>query len=335
MTRIGFATGYSPDMNVQKMAAWMQKADERGYEIGFFSETANVMRDSVSTLAAFAIATKKMKIGCTQVVRHRSPLLQAQTLATLDELSEGRLILSPGACTKNHAIQNSLEPEDPALTLREYVKALRMLVSGEKNIRWTGETIKLEGVGLSWTPYRTSIPMWIAATSRTGLRIAGEIGDGVLLNAVTSPEYIRNAVQICKEACEAAGRDWGKFEVACLVVTSVEDGRDEALDAVRWEVASKFKRIPSGLIGQRIRVGDSNIHEEDLPKLQEAMKKGGEELLARTLPLSYIENLTASGTPQEVLDRIEKYRGAGVTLPIVRPAQPHQGESLMALLAPK
>jgi alkanesulfonate monooxygenase SsuD/methylene tetrahydromethanopterin reductase-like flavin-dependent oxidoreductase (luciferase family) len=89
------------------------------------------------------------------------------------------------------------------------------------------------------------------------------------------------------------------------------------------------------LIGQRIRVGDSNIHEEDLPKLQEAMKKGGEELLARTLPLSCIENLTASGTPQEVLDRIEKYRGAGVTLPIVRPAQPHQGESLMALLAPK
>ncbi len=335
MTRIGFATGYSPDMTVRDMADWMRKADERGYEIGFFSETANVMRDSVSAMAAFALATKEMKVGCTQVVRLRTPLLQAQTLATLDELSEGRLILAPGACTKNHAIQNSLEPEDPALTLKDYVAALRKLLAGERQVRWEGGTIKLEGVELSWTPYRTSIPMWIAATSRTGLQIAGEIGDGVLLNAVTSPEYIRNAVQICKEACEAAGRDWSKFEVACLVVSSVEDDHDKAIDAVRWEVASKFKRIPSGLIGQRIRVGDSNIHEEDFPMFVEAVKKGGEELLARTLPLSYVENLTASGTPREVLDRLEKYRGAGVTLPIIRPAQPHQGERLMTLLAPK
>ncbi len=336
MTRIGFATGYSPKMNVRDMAGWMKSADERGYELGFFSETIEVMRDSVSALAAFALATKKINIGCTQIVRLRTPVIQGQTIATLDELSEGRLILAPGACTKTHAIWNSLEVEDPVQSLRDYVTALRKIVSGEKKIDWQGETINLDRVELAWKPYRTYIPMWFAATSKTGLRIAGELGDGVMLNAITSPEYLKNAIQICKESCEAAGRDWSQFQVACLIVSSVEDNHEKALDQVRWEVASKFDRIQIEFnAGQRIRVGDPHLKKEDFPGFREAEEKGGKELLAKTIPVSYIENLTASGTPQEVLDRMEQYREAGVNLPVIRPAQPHQAQKLMDLFAPK
>ncbi|MFQ5692176.1 MAG: LLM class flavin-dependent oxidoreductase [Nitrospinota bacterium] len=336
MTRIGFAQGYSPKLNVRDMAEWVRKADERGYELGFFSETIEVMRDSVSAMAAFALATKNINIGCTQIVRLRTPVIQAQTIATLDELSEGRLVLAPGACTRTHAVWNSLPPEDPVVSLKEYITALRKIVSGEKQITWKGETIRLDRVELAWKPYRDYIPMWIAATSKTGLRIAGEIGDGVMLNAITSPEYIKNAVQICKEACEAAGRDWSKFEIACLIVSSVEDDHDQAIDQIRWEVASKFDRIQIDFnAGQRIRVGDPHLHKEDFPKFREAEEKGGKELLAKTMPLSYIENLTASGTPQEVMDRVERYREAGVNLPVVRPAQPHQAQRLLDMFAPK
>ncbi|MEE8110159.1 MAG: LLM class flavin-dependent oxidoreductase [bacterium] len=336
MTRIGFAQGYSPRLNVREMAEWVRQADERGYELGFFSETIEIMRDSVSALAAFALATKNIKIGCTQIVRLRSPVIQGQTIATLDELSEGRLVLAPGACTKTHAVWNSLEPDDPVVSLKEYVTALRKIVSGEKKITWQGETIQLDRVELAWEPCRTYIPMWIAATSKTGLRIAGEIGDGVMLNAITSPEYIKNAIQICKESCEKAGRDWSKFEIACLIVSSVEDDHDKAVEEIRWEVASKFDRIQIEFnAGQRIRVGDPHLNPEDFPKFREAEEKGGKELLAQTMPVSYIENLTASGTPQEVMDRVEKFKEAGVKLPVVRPAQPHQAQRLMDLFAPK
>jgi alkanesulfonate monooxygenase SsuD/methylene tetrahydromethanopterin reductase-like flavin-dependent oxidoreductase (luciferase family) len=317
------------------MAEWVRQADERGYEMGFFSETIEIMRDSVSAMAAFALASKKINIGCTQIVRLRSPIIQGQTIATLDELSEGRLILAPGACTRTHAVWNSLEPEDPVVSLKEYIAALRKIVSGEKQITWEGETIKLDRVELAWEPYRREIPMWIAATSKTGLKIAGEIGDGVMLNAVTSPEYVKNAIQICKDSCEAAGRDFSKFEIACIIVSSVEDSHDEAIEQIRWEVASKFDRIQIAFnAGQRIRVGDPHLNKEDFPKFQEAEEKGGKELLAKTLPESYVENLTASGTPEQVIARVEKFREAGVNLPVVRPAQPHQAQRLMDMFAP-
>lgn len=318
------------------MAEWVRKADERGYELGFFSETIEIMRDSVSALAAFALATKNINIGCTQIVRLRTPVIQAQTIATLDELSEGRLILAPGACTKTHAAWNSLDPQDPVVSLKEYMVALRKIVSGEKQIAWQGETLQLDRVELAWKPYRPYIPMWIAATSKTGLRIAGEIGDGVMLNAITSPEYIKNAIQICKEACEKAGRDWSQFQIACLIVSSVEDDHDQAVEQIRWEVASKFDRIQIEFnAGQRVRVGDPHLKKEDFPKFREAEEKGGKELLAKTIPVSYIENLTASGTPQEVVDRVEQFKDAGVQLPVVRPAQPHQAQRLMDIFAPK
>jgi alkanesulfonate monooxygenase SsuD/methylene tetrahydromethanopterin reductase-like flavin-dependent oxidoreductase (luciferase family) len=334
MERIGFATGYYPDMNVREMTDWMKQADELRYELAFFVETIESMRDSVSALSAFALNTKQVQIGCTQIVRVRSPMIMAQTLATLDELSEGRMMLSPGACTPSHAERNSLEPADPVVTLKEYVTALRKILTGEE-VTYHGETVRLDRAGLAWKPYRTHIPMWIAATSKTGLRVAGQIGDGVLLNAIASPEYTKNAIRIVKEACEEAGRDFSQFEVAQIIVSSVEDDHDKAIEAIRYEVANKFDRIQLPFnAGPRMRVGEPYIRKEDLPKFEEAERKGGKEALMKAIPVSYIEGLTASGNPKAVRDRVEEYRKAGVNLPIIRPALSHQVQRVLSLFAP-
>jgi hypothetical protein len=60
------------------------------------------------------------------------------------------------------------------------------------------------------------------------------------LNAICSPEYSRIAITILRESGETAGRDWSSFEVAQLVNCSIEDDTEQAYDAIRWEVASKF-----------------------------------------------------------------------------------------------
>ena len=52
MARVGFALGYGKFTNVREIASLMQQAEERGYEMGFFSETIELMRDSVTALAA-------------------------------------------------------------------------------------------------------------------------------------------------------------------------------------------------------------------------------------------------------------------------------------------
>lgn len=334
MTRVGFASGYDPKMSGRDIAGWMRNAEDAGFELGFFSETSEVMRDAPSSLAAMALATERMTLGSAQVLHIRSPLVMAQTLATLDELAGGRLILAPGACGANVAARHSLPQFNPAKGLVESVEAIRLLLTGD-SASYHGDVVNFDDVRLGWKPIRTSIPMYIAATSRKGLEIAGRIGDGVMLNAVTSPEYSANAIRIIRESAEAAGRDWSKFVVAQIVNCSIEDDHASAVEAIRWEVASKLDPIQMPrILKPKIAVGEPYMSLEDMPKFEAAWRRGGKEELVKAVPDSYIEGMTASGTPDEVRARVEQYRDAGVQVPVLRPAAIHQAERLISLFSP-
>ncbi len=333
MARVGLGLGYGKFTNTQEMASLMRQAEERGFEMGFFSETIELMRDSVTALSAIGLATSHLTLGSTQIVRLRSPVVMAQSLATLDELTGGRMTLAPGACTASHAWVHSLEPLDPALALREWIESVRLLLTGKK-VSYHGQLVKFTNVGLGWEPRRTSIPLYVPATSRTGLRLAGQVGDGVVLNAVCSPEYTVNALKIVRGAAEAAGKDWSRFEVAQIINCSVEDSHAKALDVIRWEVATKFDPVQIPFIaGPKMRVGEPYMRKEDIPKFQQAHAAGGMDGLIKAVPDSYVEGMTASGTPDEVIERVQQYRDAGVRLPLLRPAAMHQTRRLLDLFA--
>lgn len=335
MARVGFALGYGKFTNVREITSLMQQAEERGYEMAFFSETIELMRDSVTSLAAIGLATQRLILGTTQIVRLRSAVCMAQTLATLDELTEGRMTLAPGACTKSHARVHAVEPAEPALTLKEYIEAIRLLLSGEK-VSYHGQFVKFDNVGLGWKPIRRDIPIYVPATSRTGLRLAGQVADGVVLNAVCSPEYTVNALKIIKEAAEEVGRDISKFEVAQLINCSIEDNHRKALDEVRWEVATKLDPVQLPFIaGPKMRVGEPYIRKEDIPLFEKAFASGGMDGLIKAIPDSYVEGMTASGTPDEVKKRVQRYRDAGVKIPLLRPAAMHQTQRLLELFTQK
>jgi alkanesulfonate monooxygenase SsuD/methylene tetrahydromethanopterin reductase-like flavin-dependent oxidoreductase (luciferase family) len=331
--KIGLATGYDPSMSIPDMAELVKQAEARGYDMAFFSETIHINRDSVSTLAAFAMATTRIALGAVQVVRLRTPLLMAQTLASLDELAGGRIVLAPGACTDKHAQRHGLAPITPAVTLKEWIESIRMLLRGTP-ASYKGESIEFEDVTLGWTPRRTYIPFWVAAMSRTGLQLTGRLADGVLLDAHTSPEYVENAVRVVKQAVQESGRDWSRFEVAQIIPCSVEDTHEAAVQAVRWESASRFQS-PSFPVEteRRLRVGEPAINRNDFPMLLEALRTGGKTAVAKALPQSLVENTTASGTPDEVVARVERYRRAGVTFPLLRPQGRHQVQRVLDLFA--
>jgi len=333
MDKTGFAMGYDPALSVRDMAALARQAEDNGFDMAFFSEALLCNRDSVTALAAFGVATSRILLGATQVVRLRSPVVMAQTVASLDELTNGRIVLAPGACTEKHARRHGLAPITPALTLREWVESVRLLLGGGK-ISYKGEAVQLDQAGLNWKPLRSSIPFWIASISRTGLQLAGQLADGVLLDAHTSPEYVENAIKIVKDAVKAAGRDWGHFEVAQIVPCSIEDTHDEAVEAVRWEAASRFEspNFPAET-ERRLRVGEPAVNRDDFPMLMQALKTGGKAAVAKALPRALIENTTACGTPDEVLARVTRYRRAGITFPLIRPQAPHQSPRALELFA--
>jgi alkanesulfonate monooxygenase SsuD/methylene tetrahydromethanopterin reductase-like flavin-dependent oxidoreductase (luciferase family) len=333
MPRLGLGSGYDHRLGVREIAEWMRRAEDAGFELGFFSEAARVVRDGPSAMSAMALSTTQMTLGFVQVLHIRSPLVMAQTLATLDELAGGRIVLAPGACSPHVAARHSLPPFNPAQGLIESVEAIRLLLSGE-SVSYHGDVVNFDDVRLGWKPIRSAIPMYFAATSRRGLEIAGRMADGVLLDAVTSPEYSANAIRIIREAAEAEGRDWSQFVVAQIVNCSVEDDRRTAIDAIRWEVASKVEPDQHNFQRVKLRVGEPHMRVDDLPMFEDAWRRGGKEGLIKAVPDSYVEGMTASGTPAEVRQRVEQYRAAGVQLPILRPAAIHQAERLLSLFSP-
>jgi alkanesulfonate monooxygenase SsuD/methylene tetrahydromethanopterin reductase-like flavin-dependent oxidoreductase (luciferase family) len=260
----------------------------------------------------------------------------AQSLATIDELTGGRLTLAPGACTKSHARVHALPTEvgaTPSEVLREYIESMRLLLTGDK-VSYHGKFVNFDKVGLGWKPVRTKIPFYVPATATVGLKLAGEIGDGVILNAVCSPEYTVNALKIIRESAEKAGRDFSKFFVAQIINCSIEDDHKKALDAVRWEVATKLDPVQISFIaGPKMRVGEPYIHKEDIPLFEKAHAEGGMDGLIKAIPDSYVEGMTASGTPDEVKKRVQQYRDAGVQVPLLRPAAAHQTQRLLDLFA--
>lgn len=327
MSEIGFAVGYDASATVRQMAEAMGRAEKAGFNAGFFSETFYTNRDSVSAMTAFAAATDKMGLGTTQVVRLRSPLVMAQTAATIDEYCGGRFSLTVGAATAKHSARNGMDHLPAPKLLREYIATIRLLLTGEP-VTYEGELVKFDNVALNFKPIRADIPILVAGASRTGLKIAAELGDGILLDAGTSPEYSANAIAVIKEAREAAGRTMDDFTVAQLVNTSIEDTKDAAIAAARWEIASKF-RYPS-TARAKVAVGEPNIDPDAPERLSSIFAAEGLDALLAAIPDRYVDALTASGTLDDVAERIAKYRAAGVTLPLVRPAAPSQIDRLLA-----
>jgi 5,10-methylenetetrahydromethanopterin reductase len=316
---IGLAVGYDPAATLKEMAAQVADAERAGFVLGMFSETYFTNRDSVSAIATFAHATSRIGLATTQVVRLRSPLLMAQTAATLDELCDGRFTLVLGAATARHSARNGLAPqrppETPPATLREYLETIRELLSGER-VSFDGEVVHLDDVALNWTPRRPGIPLWTAATSRLGLRIAAELADGVLLDGGTSPEYSANAVALVRRYREAAGKTMDGFTIAQLLGVSIADDEASALDAIRWEVASKFRY---GITAKsKLEVGEPHVDPGAPDRLASVYRDGGEDALERAIPDEYVRALTASGDDAQVRERVERYRGAGVALPVLR-----------------
>ena len=332
MESLGIGLGYSPEMTVEDMTKVVMEAEKKGFELAFFSETIMTMRDAITSLTSFALNTKKIKLGTTQIVRLRTPLVIAQTFTTLDEVSDGRVILTLGACTDSHARKHGLPPLDPPKVLKEHAQLIRKYWESEI-VEFNGETIQVKGEGLSIRP-KHKIPILIAATSKTGLKIAGEVGDGVVINATTSPEYARNAISIFKQALEAAGRKFENILILGIVVTGIDDGTKDAEYAIRWELASKFEPLQVDFaVKPRIRVGEPVITEKLIAKLLESYKIGGKQKLMQDIPEEVIKSLTAYGTPQEVRNKIEEYRKAGVQIPIIRPASAKQARLILDIFS--
>jgi 5,10-methylenetetrahydromethanopterin reductase len=294
-------------------------AEENGFEAVWFAES-RLARDAIVPMAAVASNTQKIKIA-SGVVNNwtRNVGLMAATFSTLYELAPERVILGIGAWWEPLASKVGVKREKPLKAMREYVTVLKKLFKMER-VTYHGEFVNVSDIELDvvYGP-RTprNIPIYIGATGFDMLELAGEIGDGVLLNYLVSPEYNRKAIESIKKGAQKAKRKLEEIDRPQLIVVSMDLDEDKAID--------RAKTLVSMYLGQQPHIMKaSGVPESLIEDVKKALggwpaEPGGLERAKAIIPDNIVKMLTATGTPDQVRKKVREYIDSGATCPVMYP----------------
>ena len=266
-------------------------AEELGYESVFVTHISG--RDSITLLAGYAARTSRVKLGTGVVpIYARTPANMAQSFATLDELSGGRMIAGLGVSHKpvvEHWFGQAIDR--PLAEMREYAAIVRAIFRGEDPPQ--GEKFRTAFHLSGWEP-RADIPIYLAGLSPGMLRLSGEIADGVVL-WLCNPNYIRDVVvPTVREGCEKGGRDLGRFDIVAAVPAAVTDDPEAARGRLREEVVPYF----------------------NLPYYRAMLERSGLDPDAGPTD-DFLGLLGAIGSAEEARESVRRYAESGASSPCV------------------
>jgi F420-dependent oxidoreductase-like protein len=286
----------------------VERAEQLGYESAYTTHIA--ARDSLIVLAAYAARTSRIKLGTGVLPIHsRTPVATAQSAATIDELSGGRMVLGLGI-SHRVTVENwyGSKIEKPVAEMREYTEAVRAMFRGEDSPNDNRFPTKFRFMG--YEP-RADLPIYIAALSPAMLRLAGQIADGAML-WLCNPEYIREVVvPEVTEGRRRAGKTLDGFDIVAAVPAAVTEDIEEARASLRKDLIPYFS-----LPFYRAMIERSGF-EDDIEGYDTAMQGGDPEGAASAISDRFLEQLAAIGNPTEAAASVERYRDAGANSPCI------------------
>ncbi|MBQ6511264.1 5,10-methylenetetrahydromethanopterin reductase [Methanobrevibacter sp.] len=292
-----FGIEFVPQIPLDELVKLVKLAEDVGFEYAWITDHYN-NKNVYETLALIANATETIKMGPGVTNPYvRSPAISASAIATIDEISEGRATFGIGPGDKATFDALGIAWEKPVSTIKAAIADINTLLSGGK----TEAGAALGGA----KAVQEHIPIYMGAQGPKMLETAGEIADGVLINA-SNPKDYEAAMPMIKKGIEAAGGD-KEFDVGAYTATSIGADSDAAKNAAKIVVAFIAAGSPPPVIERH------GLPEGFNEQMGAFLAKGDFGGAIGAVTDEALDAFSVCGTPDEFIPKIEGLAEMGVT----------------------
>ena len=296
-------------------AAAVVELAELAEAVGFgaFWKGESNSTDPIVLLSAIAGRTKTIKLGTAIYhIYGRSPVTLGVQGATIQDLSDGRLLLGLGVANKAIAAWHGGVFDRPLRRAREYVDIVRKVAAGER-VEYEGEIYQTgKRFQLSWKPHHPIFPIYMAGLGPQMTKLVGKIADGVFINMAT-PAKVREIADRVRAGAKEAGRDPSKIEIIAKSRVSLNPDKKIARSRLRqvltfYNLADHYSDMLKGL-----------GFEDEVNAIQGAFQKGGFKTAMAALTDDYMDKLpVVPGTSiEEIKEKMLPFAEAGVTRMVI------------------
>jgi probable F420-dependent oxidoreductase len=212
--------------------AYLERADALGFDGAWSQEQIlGVMPtlDSLHLLTFAAACTRRMRLGCAvHLTAVRSPVHLAKSLATVDQLSGGRLIVGVGLGTPRFDSAFGVDSKTRVARFTEGIRLMKALWT-EPKVTFEGRFSQLDALPMEPKPVQQPHPpIWFGAAHPNALRRAVKYGDGFIGAGSSSPAQFAEQVRTLRACLEESKRDPASFPISKRMYIAVDDDKERA-----------------------------------------------------------------------------------------------------------
>jgi len=284
-----------------------QLAEDMGYDSIWIPEAWAY--EQFQLLTEIAVHTKRIKLatGIANVFSRSAGLL-AMSVATLDEISEGRAILGLGTSGKV-VVENfhGVAYKKPLTRLRETVGIVRALWRGERLVPEMSTLFDARHFKLEMRPRRTEIPVYIASLQETAIREVGRIADG-WVPTFWPYRHLADGAALLAEGAAATGRDPAAIDIAPFMAIVPLDDAAMARAMIKPLVAFYIGGMGVYYHALFCRYG----FKEDADRVRDLYNTGDRQQAAAAVSDALVDAIAICGPPAACRERLAEWRRHGV-----------------------
>jgi alkanesulfonate monooxygenase SsuD/methylene tetrahydromethanopterin reductase-like flavin-dependent oxidoreductase (luciferase family) len=307
--RISIGINWQGEFEREKIFERVKIADDAGVDSVFVAEAWG--RDAFTLLTQLAERTKRVKLG-TGIVNYysRTPAALAQHFATLDELSEGRMVIGLGSSSANVVEHFHGVKFEPTLArMRDTITIINMLMANQNLVYTSKVFMPMErGFTLRFQPVRDHIPVYVASFRPKAVKVVAEIADGWMPTMIPIQQAKAQTDQFLGYVKDA-GRDPSQMTVRFLGVTVAKD-KERAIQGAKAGTAFYIARMGDFYYRQLSDMGRA----DEANEIRRAWKEGGSGGGIAAVSDELSNSLGFAGSVGECRDRLDEEAAAGINL---------------------